>query len=115
MERTWSENGTVIRKFFLHISRKEQTERYKARLEDPEKHWKMEQSDFSDRKLWPKFQAVYEEILNRTSTRHAPWYVIPADNKWYSDVAIAGVVLATLRSMKPQVPIPRLDPKIFKL
>jgi PPK2 family polyphosphate:nucleotide phosphotransferase len=115
MERTWSENGTVIRKFFLHISRKEQTERYKARLEDPEKHWKMEQSDFSDRKLWPKFQAVYEEILNRTSTRHAPWYVIPADHKWYSDVAIAGVVLATLRSMKPQVPIPRLDPKIFKL
>jgi PPK2 family polyphosphate:nucleotide phosphotransferase len=108
-ERTWSENGIVVRKFFLHISRKEQTQRFKARLNTPEKHWKVQESDFKDRKLWPKFIAAYEEVLSRSSAPHAPWYIIPADHKWYRDVAIAGIVLAALRSMRPRFPAPKLD------
>jgi PPK2 family polyphosphate:nucleotide phosphotransferase len=115
LERTWAENGTVIRKFMLHISRKEQTSRFKARLETPEKRWKVQESDFADRKLWPKFMAAYEGVLSRSSSHDAPWYVIPADHKWYRDVAIAGVLLATLRAMKPKVPMPALDSDIFKL
>jgi PPK2 family polyphosphate:nucleotide phosphotransferase len=115
MERTWAENGTVIRKFFLHISRAEQTERLQARLDTPEKHWKVEESDFKDRKRWKKFQSVYEELLGRTSTPHAPWYVVPADHKWYRDLVVAGIVLATLRSMRPRVPRTKLDGKLFTL
>ena len=115
LERTWSENNIEIRKFFLHISRKEQTERFQARLDDPEKHWKVEESDFQDRKLWPKFMKVYEEILARTSTAPAPWYVIPADHKWYRDVAIAGIILATLEAMRPRVPEPKLNRRRLKL
>jgi len=115
MERTWSENGTVVRKLFLHISREEQTQRFKERLDNPEKHWKVERSDFSDRKLWPKFQAAYEEILHRTSSSHAPWYIIPADHKWYRDLVVAGIILATLRAMKPKWPMPKLDPEIFTM
>ena len=115
MERTWAENGTVIRKFFLHISRGEQTSRFKARLDTPEKHWKLERSDFDDRRRWPKFQSVYEELLGRTSAPHAPWYIVPADHKWYRDLVVAGVVLATLRAMRPRVPMPKLDRKLFAL
>jgi PPK2 family polyphosphate:nucleotide phosphotransferase len=109
VERAWSENGLVLRKFFLHISRGEQKKRFEARLESPDKRWKVEPSDFADRKRWPKFQSVYEELLRRTSTKHAPWYVIPADHKWYRDVAVAGVVLSALRAMHPHVPRPKLD------
>jgi PPK2 family polyphosphate:nucleotide phosphotransferase len=115
IERAWAENGMVIRKFFLHISRGEQTERFRKRLDNPEKHWKVERSDFNDRKLWPKFQRAYEEVLNRTSTRQAPWYIIPADQKWYRDVAIAAVVLSALKDMNPNLPRPKLDMSKFKL
>jgi PPK2 family polyphosphate:nucleotide phosphotransferase len=115
LEQTWAENGMTICKFFLHISRDEQTRRFKARLDTPEKHWKVQQSDFADRKLWPAFQASYEEILSRTSTPRAPWYVIPADHKWYRDLAVAGIVLAALRTMRPQLPMPKLDRTQFKL
>lgn len=108
VERVWAENGIVIRKFFLHISREEQTRRFQARLDNCEKHWKVKESDFSDRELWPKFQATYEDVLSRTSTRLAPWYIIPADHKWYRDVAVAGIILATLRAMKPRLPMPKL-------
>lgn len=109
IERIWAENGIVIRKFFLHISRKEQASRFQARLDTPEKHWKVKASDFADRKLWPKFQTTYEEVLSTTSTVQAPWYIIPADHKWYRDVAVAGVVLSTLQAMKPRLPQPKLD------
>ena len=115
IERTWSENGIVIRKFFLHISRKEQTDRFQARLNTPEKHWKIQKSDFADRKRWRHFQASYEEALSHTSTTNAPWYIIPADHKWYRDVAIAGIVLHALREMKPQIPMPKLDSHQFKI
>ena len=75
----------------------------------------MEESDFKDRKLLPKFMSAYEEALSRTSSRAAPWYIIPADHKWYRDLAVAGIVLGTLRQMKPRLPMPNLDPRQFKL
>jgi len=109
VERTWTENAIVIRKCFLHISRKEQGARFQARLENPEKHWKVEESDFKDRKLWPKFVSAYDEVLSRTSTAQAPWYIIPADHKWYRDLAVAAIVLGALKAMQPRIPRPRLD------
>jgi PPK2 family polyphosphate:nucleotide phosphotransferase len=114
-ERAWAENGITIRKVFLHIGRSEQTRRFKARLKNPEKHWKVEASDFSDRKLWPRFHSIYEHLLSRTSASHAPWYVLPADRKWYRDLAVAGIVLAALEAMNPMLPKPRLDPAAFRL
>lgn len=115
LERAWTENSIVVRKCFLHISRKEQTARFRARLENPEKHWKVKESDFADRKRWKKFVAAYEEVLPRTATDQAPWYVIPADHKWYRDLAVAGIVLGALRSMRPRIPKPKLDLARFKL
>jgi PPK2 family polyphosphate:nucleotide phosphotransferase len=115
LERTWTENSIVVRKCFLHISRKEQTARFKARLENPEKHWKIRASDFADRKLWKRFETAYEEILPRTSTAQAPWHIIPADHKWYRDLAIAGITLAALRSMRPRIPKPKIHLARFKL
>ena len=97
------------------FSREEQTRRFKARLDTPEERWKVEESDFADRKLWPKFQSACEEILTRTSTSAAPWYVIPADHKWFRDVAVAGIVLAALKKMHPRIPVPTLDRKLFNL
>lgn len=109
IEQTWTENDIVIRKCFLHISRKEQTARFKARLQNPEKHWKVEESDFHDRRLWPNFVSAYDEALSRTSASYAPWYIIPADYKWYRDLAVAGIVLGALRSMRPHIPTPKLN------
>jgi PPK2 family polyphosphate:nucleotide phosphotransferase len=114
-ERTWTENDMVIRKFFLHISREEQARRFQKRLDNPNKHWKVEKSDFDDRRIWPMFQRVYEEALSRTSTSEAPWYIIPADHKWYRDVAVAGVVLGALKEMRPRTPMPKLDLSEYKL
>jgi polyphosphate kinase 2 (PPK2 family) len=109
LERIWVENGITVRKFFLHISYEEQTTRFQSRLDTPEKHWKVKDSDFADRKLWPQFRTAYEEAISRTSRRRAPWYLIPSDHKWYRDIAIAGVVLLTLREMHPRLPMPELE------
>lgn len=115
IERAWTENGIVLVKFFLHISRKEQRARFKSRLENPDKHWKLQMSDFKDRKLWPKFISAYQEALSHTSAPHAPWYIIPADHKWYRDIAIAEIVLSTLSAMRPRIPRPSLDLDRFNL
>lgn len=115
MERAWVENGTVVRKVFLHISREQQTERFKKRLENPDKHWKLKESDFEDRRIWPKFQNIYEDVFERTATEHSPWYVVPADHKWYRDLAVAGIVLGALKAMKPKAPRPKVDLERFKL
>lgn len=109
VERAWVENGITIRKIFLHISRAEQARRFQKRLDNPAKHWKVDESDFDDRQHWPRFQRAYDEALARTTTREAPWYVLPADHKWYRDVAIAGIVLAALKQMNPRLPHPKLD------
>ena len=109
IERIWSENGMTIVKFFLHISAAEQKRRFEARLNNADKHWKVQESDFSDRRLWRRFMHIYEETLSRTSTGQAPWYVIPSDHKWYRDLAIASIVRDTLARTAPRLPHPKLN------
>lgn len=103
-ERYLAENGVTIVKFFLHISKDEQKERFEDRLRNPDKRWKFAMGDLAERKLWDKYREAYEIMLNRCSTREAPWYVIPADKKWYRDWAVAGIVLRTLGDMNPRYP-----------
>ncbi len=103
-ERLLTETGTTILKFFLHISRKEQKKRFKARLNDPAKHWKFSVKDLKKRRQWEAYQDAYEDLLHRCSTAHAPWYVIPADQKWYRDLAVARVLVESLRKLNPQYP-----------
>lgn len=104
MERTWTENGITLLKFFLHISQAEQERRFQARLDDPKKRWKAKKSDFKDRRLWGHFQRAYEESISYTTRRNAPWYVVPANHKWYRDVVIAQVLLQTMQEMKLKYP-----------
>ena len=92
-EQMLSENGTIILKFFLHISRIEQKERLQARLDDPDKLWKFSEGDIKERAFWPQYQAAYEDLLARTSHRHAPWFVIPANHKWYRNHAISEILV----------------------
>ena len=108
-EKLLAENGTTIVKFFLHISKDEQKERLQARLDDPSKHWKFSVGDLAERKLWDDYQAAYEDVLNKTSTKHAPWYVVPANRKWYRDLVISTVLVDTLKSLKMKYPAPKDD------
>lgn len=103
-ERMLSENGTVVLKFMLHISKKEQAERLQERLDDKTKNWKFNASDLDDRKLWPDFQKAYETMLSRCSTDHAPWHIVPADRKWARNCIVAAIVRDTLEAMDPQYP-----------
>jgi PPK2 family polyphosphate:nucleotide phosphotransferase len=112
-EKILTENGTRILKFMLHISKDEQRERLQARLDEPQSRWKFNPSDLEDRKLWDKFQAAYELMLDRCSTAWAPWHVIPADRKWARNAAIAAIVRETLEDMNPRYPKPNWDPKSF--
>jgi PPK2 family polyphosphate:nucleotide phosphotransferase len=105
-ERILVENGTVIVKFLLHISREEQRERLLARLDDPEKHWKFDAGDLAERALWDDYTAAYREMLQRTSTETAPWYVVPADNKRVRNVVVARTLVETLERMDPRWPGP---------
>lgn len=103
-ERHLSENGVTILKFFLHISKDEQKERLQARLDDPSKHWKFNPGDLEERKHWHDYQEAFEIALSRCSTRHAPWFVIPADRKWYRNAVIARIIRRTLEDLDPQYP-----------
>jgi PPK2 family polyphosphate:nucleotide phosphotransferase len=114
-EKMLTENGTMVLKFMLHISRKEQRERLQERLDDPKKHWKFNPGDLDDRKLWSDFQDAYDTMLERCSTDWAPWYVIPADKKWARNAAIAKIVRKTLEDMDPAYPKVTWDPKSFKI
>jgi polyphosphate kinase 2 (PPK2 family) len=88
----------------LHISKEEQKERFQARLDDPSKHWKFSLEDLEKRKLWDDYMAAFEDMLNNCTTDYAPWYVIPADQKWYRNLAITRVIVHTLQKMNPQYP-----------
>jgi PPK2 family polyphosphate:nucleotide phosphotransferase len=103
-EQTLSQNGLTILKFMLHISREEQRKRLRARLDDPEKYWKFAPGDLKERERWDDYTAAYEEMLERTSTTWAPWYVVPADRKPVRDVLVAGVILDALERMRPRFP-----------
>jgi PPK2 family polyphosphate:nucleotide phosphotransferase len=109
-EKTLSENDVILLKFFLHISQEEQTARLQARIDSPDKHWKLSPADFKERAFWDKYQDAYEDILSRTSHKHAPWFVIPADHKWYRNVAISQILVDVLESLKLRFPAPTFDP-----
>jgi PPK2 family polyphosphate:nucleotide phosphotransferase len=103
-ERLLAESGTTILKFYLHIDRDEQKERLQARLDDPSKHWKFRLGDLEERKRWPAYMQAYEAVLEKTSTAHAPWYIIPANHKWYRDLVISSILVETLEGLKLQPP-----------
>ncbi len=103
-EKYLTRNGTVIRKFYLHVSKDEQKKRFLARLEEPEKNWKFQAGDVKERALWDEYQRAYEDMLGATSTTYAPWHIIPADHKWFARLAVADIIIDTLRSMKLHYP-----------
>ena len=98
-ERHMGRNGTVIRKFFLHLSKKEQKRRFLARLDEPEKHWKFSAADIQERKCWEDYQEAYEDMIRHTATKDAPWYVVPADNKWFTHLVVAAAIVQTLEEL----------------
>jgi len=103
-ERTIVENGTMIIKFFLHVSKEEQKKRFLKRIETREKNWKFSSADLNERSFWKEYQKAYETAISKTSSDYAPWYIIPADNKWFSHVAIGNVIVDTLKKMKIKMP-----------
>lgn len=105
-ERMLAENNTRILKFYLHISKEEQKERLQARLDDPEKHWKFSTGDLAERARWDGYQEAFHDAIAQCSTDYAPWYVIPANNKWYRNLVVARVIANTLEEMNPQFPPP---------
>jgi PPK2 family polyphosphate:nucleotide phosphotransferase len=103
-EQYLARNGTVIRKFFLHLSKAEQRRRLLARLDDPSKHWKLSLDDVKDRKLWPDYQAAYQAAIRGTATKGAPWYVVPADHKWYARLVVASAIVEALDDLDLRLP-----------
>jgi len=108
-ERLLAGSGTTIMKFFLHISKDEQRERLQARLADPAKRWKFRRGDLDERAHWDDYQSAYEDALSRCSTTDAPWYVIPADRKWFRNLAVASIVADTLDELDLRYPTPTED------
>ena len=108
-ETTLSRNGTTILKFFLHISPEEQLLRFKQRLDDPSRHWKISEGDYSERELWPQYIEAYEDAMAVTSTKRAPWYVIPANHKWFRNLAISQIIADTMDGMGLQLPPTRVN------
>lgn len=111
-ERYLTRNGIVVVKFFLHVSKKEQKRRFLERLETPDKHWKFSSADLEERGFWSDYQAAYEDMIRGTATPYAPWYVVPADNKWFTRVVVAAAVIDTLVSLK--LAYPRVGPDKLK-
>ncbi|MFZ0465470.1 MAG: polyphosphate kinase 2 family protein [Candidatus Acidiferrales bacterium] len=108
-ERYLGRNGIVVRKFFLNLSKEEQKRRFLARLDEPEKHWKFSMDDVNDRECWADYMRAYEEIIQKTSTPHAPWYVVPADHKWFARLVVAEAIVNTLEELN--LSFPKLDAK----
>jgi PPK2 family polyphosphate:nucleotide phosphotransferase len=98
-EQYLARNGIVVRKFFLHVSKKEQKQRFLDRIDDPLKNWKFSSNDANERDYWDDYMQAYEEMIQETATKHAPWYVVPADNKWFTRVVVAGAVIDALDSL----------------
>jgi PPK2 family polyphosphate:nucleotide phosphotransferase len=104
LEQIWVENGIVILKFFLHISKEEQKRRFMKRINNPDKNWKFSLDDINERNFWDDYQLAYEETITATSTELAPWYIIPADHKWYMRTVIGDIIVQTLESLDLQYP-----------
>ena len=108
-ERRLAANNTRILKFFLHISKEEQLRRFKDRLEDPTRQWKISESDYSEREYWDDYQIAYEQAINQCSTEEAPWFVIPADHKWFRNLAVSEIVVQALERLALKFPEPTVD------
>ncbi|MGH3649256.1 MAG: polyphosphate kinase 2 family protein, partial [Acidimicrobiia bacterium] len=115
-ERLLTDEGTSMVKLFLHISKDEQRARLQARLDEPDKNWKFNQDDLGKRALWDEYQKAYEDALTETSTEYAPWYVIPANRKWYRNLVVSSILIETLEKIGPQFPEPEenLDDIVIK-
>ncbi len=114
-EKTLAQNGTTILKFFLHISKDEQRRRLQERIDNPKKHWKISPSDVEERKLWHDYMSAYEDVFSHTSTKHAPWYIIPANHKLFRNVAISRIIVHTLESLNMKYPKPSFDVSKIRL
>jgi len=108
-EKLLARNRTRILKFYLHISQEQQLKRFKQRLDDPARQWKISESDYTERALWPKYKDAYEDALALTSTDDAPWFIIPSDHKWFRNLAISEIVADAMEAMKLKLPPPRVD------
>ena len=106
-ERYLSRNGILVLKFFLHLSKKEQKKRFLARIDDAEKNWKFSTSDFAERRFWDDYMQAYEEMIQQTASKHAPWHVVPADNKWFTRIVVAAAIIDGLWSL--DLEFPQLD------
>ena len=113
-EQMLHDEGTVILKFFLHISKEEQRARLQARIEDPTKRWKFQHSDIDERKLWKDYQRAYEDALSKTSTEWAPWYVVPANQKWYRNYVVGSTIVEALENLHLKYPEPDLSGVVIK-
>jgi PPK2 family polyphosphate:nucleotide phosphotransferase len=113
-EKHLSDNGTHIVKFFLHIDKDEQLERFKDRLDDPTKHWKIAESDYTEREFWDDYLTAYEDAISRCSTEYAPWYVIPSNRKWFRNLAISRTLVRALESLDMRFPAPSVDIREIK-
>jgi PPK2 family polyphosphate:nucleotide phosphotransferase len=111
-EKYLAHNGVAVRKFFLNVSKKEQKRRFLERLETPDKNWKFSATDLQERKFWEDYMSAYEELIAETSTTHSPWYVVPADNKWYTRLVVAAAIVDTLKDLK--VGYPTVAPELRK-
>lgn len=108
-ERRLAASGTHILKFFLHISKEEQLERFKDRLDDPTRHWKISESDYSERDYWEAYEAAYQDAINKCSTEVAPWFVIPANHKWFRNLAISEIIVERMENIGMKLPEPTVD------
>ena len=113
-EQLLAESGTLVLKFFLHIGKDQQLKRFRDRLDDPSKQWKISETDYSDRKLWDEYQIAYADALSKCSRAGAPWYIIPADRKWFRDLVVSEIVNATLDEAKIPDPVPSVDIAVMR-
>jgi PPK2 family polyphosphate:nucleotide phosphotransferase len=114
-ESMLADNDVVILKFYLHISRDEQTSRLQARIDKAEKNWKLSEADIHERKFWPQYEDAYNRILSTTSQKHAPWFIIPSDKKWFRNLAISAILVDAMKSLKLSYPEPTIDASKVKL
>ena len=108
------QNNTHIVKFFLHISEEEQLARFKQRLDDPARNWKISDSDYKERELWADYTKAFEDVFEQTSTKHAPWYIIPSNHKWFRNLAISQIVVRTMEDLGMKMPTPQVDLDVIR-
>src|SRR5262249_45019731 len=112
LERYLTNNGVAICKFFLHVSKSEQKKRFLSRLDDPDKNWKFSANDAKERGFWNDYMKAYEQTIRNTATEYAPWYIVPADNKWFTRIVVAAAVITTLASL--DLAYPKVDSEKLK-